>query len=87
LARTVTPTRRSFARIWARAKKEIGDVVPADIHFHDLRHSGNHFAASRAPILASLLGRERLLLAAAALRGVIAGAARAIVEWILDHTN
>jgi hypothetical protein len=32
-----------------------------------------------------LTRRERLLLAAAALRGVIAGAARAIVERILDH--
>jgi hypothetical protein len=42
----VTPTGRTFGRIWARAKKAVGDVVPADLHFHDLRHSGNHFAAS-----------------------------------------
>lgn len=28
---------------------------------------------------------ERLLLAAAALRGALAGAARAITTWLLDH--
>lgn len=28
---------------------------------------------------------ERLLLAAAAARGVLAGAARAITTWLLDH--
>lgn len=28
---------------------------------------------------------ERLLLAAAALRGAVAGAAHAIIAWLLDH--
>jgi integrase len=42
----VTPVRGNFARIWSRAKKAVGDVVPSDLHFHDLRHAGNHFAAS-----------------------------------------
>ena len=53
----VTPTRRSFARIWARVKKEVGDVVPADLHFHDLRHSGNHLAASSGATTRELMGR------------------------------
>lgn len=53
----VTPTPRSFARIWARAKKEIGDVAPADLHFHDLRHSGNHVAASSGASTRELMGR------------------------------
>jgi integrase len=53
----VTPTRRSFARIWGRAKKKVGDVVPADLHFHDLRHSGNHFAASSGASTRELMGR------------------------------
>jgi hypothetical protein len=33
----------------------------------------------------SLTRPERLLLAAAALRGVLAGAARAITTWLLEH--
>jgi hypothetical protein len=33
----------------------------------------------------SLTRAERLLLAAAALRGVLAGAARAITTWLLEH--
>jgi integrase len=53
----VTPTRRSFARIWGRAKKEVGKIVPADLHFHDLRHSGNHFAASSGASTRELMGR------------------------------
>ena len=34
---------------------------------------------------ATLTRAERLLLAAAAVRGVLAGAARAIVTWLLEH--
>jgi integrase len=49
----VTPARGNFARIWSRAKKEVGDLVPSDFHFHDLRHAGNHFAASSGVVLAS----------------------------------
>jgi hypothetical protein len=33
----------------------------------------------------SLTRAERLLLATAALRGVLAGAARAIITWLLDQ--
>jgi hypothetical protein len=33
----------------------------------------------------SLTRAERLLLAAAALRGVLAGAARAIIAWLLEQ--
>jgi hypothetical protein len=32
-----------------------------------------------------LTRRERLVLAAAALRGFIAGAVHALLDWILDH--
>jgi hypothetical protein len=34
-----------------------------------------------------LTRRERLLLAAAAVRGFIAGAVHALLEWILDNTT
>ena len=47
----------NFARIWSRAKKEVGDVVPSDLHFHDLRHAGNHFAASSGASTRELMGR------------------------------
>jgi hypothetical protein len=33
----------------------------------------------------SLTRAERLLLTAAALRGILAGAARAITTWLLEH--
>jgi hypothetical protein len=33
-----------------------------------------------------LTRRERLVLAAAAVRGFIAGAVHALLDWILDHT-
>ena len=33
----------------------------------------------------SLTRAERLLLATAAMRGVLAGAARAITTWLLEH--
>ncbi len=33
----------------------------------------------------ALTRAERLLLAAAAVRGVLAGAARAITTWLLEH--
>ncbi|HEX3204665.1 MAG TPA: tyrosine-type recombinase/integrase, partial [Propionibacteriaceae bacterium] len=53
----VTPVRGNFARIWTRAKKAVGDVVPSDLHFHDLRHAGNHFAASSGASTRELMGR------------------------------
>ena len=39
-----TPRRRNFATIWKQAKVAAG--VPVELHFHDLRHTGNHFAAA-----------------------------------------
>jgi integrase len=53
----VTPARGNFARIWSRAKKAVGDLVPSDFHFHDLRHAGNHFAASSGASTRELMGR------------------------------
>jgi integrase len=41
-----TPLRRNFALIWKRAKIKAGSGVPAEPHFHDLHHRGNHFAAA-----------------------------------------
>lgn len=41
-----TPLRRIFATVWKPAKAAAGARVPADLHFHDLRHTGNHFAAA-----------------------------------------
>jgi len=50
-----TPLRRNFATIWKRAKASAG--VPADLHFHDLRHAGNHFAAASGASTRELMGR------------------------------
>jgi len=50
-----TPFRRNFATIWKRAKGAAG--VPADLHFHDLRHAGNHFAAASGASTRELMGR------------------------------
>ena len=41
----IGPVRGNIARIWSRAKKAVGEVVPPDLHFHELRHAGNRFAA------------------------------------------
>jgi integrase len=51
-----TPFRRNFATIWKRAKGAAG--VPADLHFHDLRHAGNHFAAASGASTRELMGRR-----------------------------
>ena len=53
----VTPSRHNFATIWNRAKKAVGDLVPPNLHFHDLRHAGNHFAASSGASTRELMGR------------------------------
>jgi hypothetical protein len=34
-----------------------GGRVPADLHFHDLRHTGNHFAAASGATTRELMGR------------------------------
>ena len=55
----IGPVRGNIARIWSRAKKAVGDVVPPDLHFHDLRHAGNRFAASSGASTRELMGRLR----------------------------
>ena len=52
-----TPLRGNFAAIWKRAKAAAGERVPADLHFHDLRHTGNHFAAASGASTRELMGR------------------------------
>ena len=52
-----TPLRRNFATVWKRAKAAAGEGVPADLHFHDLRHTGNHFAAASGASTRELMGR------------------------------
>lgn len=49
----IGPIRGNFARIWSRAKKAVGDVVPSDLHFHDLRMRGTTSQPPRGPVLAS----------------------------------
>jgi integrase len=49
------PVRRSnFSRIWRNA---ITAAALPGVHIHDLRHAGNHFAASTGASLAELMGR------------------------------
>ena len=50
----VTPLRPNFSRIWARALATVGMT---GIHFHDLRHAGNHFAAVSGASTRELMGR------------------------------
>jgi integrase len=46
--------RSNFRRIWTRARNEIG--LP-DLHFHDLRHTGNNMAAGQGASLRELMER------------------------------
>lgn len=50
-----TLQRSSFTRIWRRAKAEAG--VDGGVHFHDLRHTGNHFAAATGVSTRDLMAR------------------------------
>jgi integrase len=50
-----TPRRSNFNRIWRRAVTEAG--VSAELHFHDLRHSGNTLAAATGASLRELMSR------------------------------
>ena len=50
----VTPGRANFSSIWARALARAGMT---GIHFHDLRHAGNHFAAVSGASTRELMGR------------------------------
>ena len=52
-----TPLRRNFLAIWQRAKKKAGPGIPAELRFHDLRHTGNHFAAASGASTRELMGR------------------------------
>jgi hypothetical protein len=49
-----TPSRGSFASIWQATKCAAG--VPAAVHFHDLRYTGNHLAASARASTKELTG-------------------------------
>ncbi len=53
--RGATPFRGNFATTWRRAKAKAG--VPAALHFHDLRHTGNHLAAGTGASTRELMGR------------------------------
>ena len=48
------PARPNFSSIWARA---IETAKLPSIHFHDLRHTGNHFAALSGATTRELMGR------------------------------
>jgi integrase len=50
----VTPIRPNFSPIWARALTKAGMT---GIHFHDLRHAGNQFAAVSGASTRELMGR------------------------------
>jgi integrase len=47
--------RSNFSKTWAAALAKAG--LPAGIHFHDLRHTGNTFAAETGASLAELMNR------------------------------
>lgn len=49
-----TPLRPNFSSVWARALDGAG---LAGVHIHDLRHSGNHFAAMTGASTRELMGR------------------------------
>ncbi|MFC7598027.1 tyrosine-type recombinase/integrase [Terrabacter sp. GCM10028922] len=54
-AKGATPRRAHFVSIWRQAKKAAG--VPESVHFHDLRHTGNHFAAGSGASTRELMAR------------------------------
>src|SRR5215469_5352994 len=59
------PLRRNFRqRIWLPALRAAGLLV---IHFHDLRHTGNQFAADAGATLRELMDRMRHSTARAAM--------------------
>jgi integrase len=49
-----TPARANFCRVWAKALAAAG---LKDVHVHDLRHTGNHFAAMSGASTRELMGR------------------------------
>lgn len=48
--------RRNFRRLWAQAVRAVG-LDPAAVHFHDLRHTGNHLAAATGATTRELMAR------------------------------
>ncbi|HYN29102.1 MAG TPA: tyrosine-type recombinase/integrase, partial [Dermatophilaceae bacterium] len=50
-----SPRRGHWTHHWRRAKEQAG--VPATFHFHDLRHTGNHLAATTGASTRELMGR------------------------------
>jgi integrase len=48
------PTRANFHRIWNKARKAVGQP---ELHLHDLRHTGNTFAAETGATLRELMDR------------------------------
>ena len=49
-----TPSNTNFHAIWTRALKQVG---LRGIHFHDLRHTGNHLASITGASTRELMGR------------------------------
>ncbi|GGN07965.1 putative prophage phiRv2 integrase [Terrabacter tumescens] len=54
-AKGATPRRAHFVSIWRAAKTKAG--VPESVHLHDLRHTGNHLAASSGASTRELMSR------------------------------
>lgn len=54
-AKGATPRRGHFTKVW-RAAKSAASVSEA-VHFHDLRHTGNHLAAASGASTRELMGR------------------------------
>lgn len=50
-----TMRRGNFQKIWAKALREAG--IPRGFHFHDLRHTGNTWAADSGASLRDLMDR------------------------------
>jgi integrase len=58
--------RHNFRRLWLKAKKAAR--IPDDVHFHDLRHSGNELAAEGGATTRELMARMGHSTTRAALR-------------------
>lgn len=48
--------RRNFLRVWSRTLDQVG-LGDADVHFHDLRHTGNQLAAETGATTRELMAR------------------------------
>ncbi len=54
-AKSSTPRRGPWTKIWRAAKAKAG--IDGAVHFHDLRHTGNHLAAASGASTRELMGR------------------------------